>query len=89
MDTMDVLSLGVPVHELAEGELDAGPGALEQEATKAGAQDEGSTTKKRYSSVSLEQCLSLLLGLSGQEALEYHCEGGCGKVNAARYAVCR
>lgn len=83
---MDALSLGVPVHELAEGEADTGPGVLEQEAVPVGAPDEGGPIKKRYRSVSLEQCLNLFLGPSGQEALEYQCEGGCGKVNAVRYA---
>lgn len=89
MDTMDVLSLGVPVHELAEGEADTGPGVLEQELATVGALDEGGPIKKRYRSVSLEQCLNLFIGPSGQEALEYQCEGGCGKVDAVRYAVCR
>ncbi|OJA20690.1 hypothetical protein AZE42_06032 [Rhizopogon vesiculosus] len=84
VDTMDSLSLAVPVHELAEGEADTGPGALEQEVAPVGAPDEGGPIKKRYRSVSLEQCLNLLLGLSGQEALEYQCEGGCGKVHAVR-----
>lgn len=80
---MDVLSLGVPAHELADGEADTGAG--EQEAGTIGAPDESGPGKKRYRSVSLEQCLNLLLGPSGQEALEYQCEGGCGKVNAVRY----
>ncbi|KAJ8597139.1 cysteine proteinase [Rhizopogon salebrosus TDB-379] len=84
VDTMDVLSLGVPVHELAEGEADTGPGALEQEVAPVGAPDEAGPAKKRYRSVSLEQCLNLLVGPSGQEALEYQCEGGCGKVHAVR-----
>lgn len=83
MDTMDVLSLGVPAHELADGEADTGAG--EQEQGTVGAPDESGPGKKRYRSVSLEQCLNLLLGSSGQEALEYQCEGGCGKVNAVRY----
>jgi ubiquitin carboxyl-terminal hydrolase 5/13 len=89
VDTMDVLSLGVPVHELAEGEADTGLGALVQEMAPVAAPDEGGPAKKRYRSVSLEQCLNLLVGPSGQEALEYQCEGGCGKVHAVRYAVCR
>ncbi|KAG1797423.1 uncharacterized protein HD556DRAFT_1356550 [Suillus plorans] len=82
VDTMDVLSLGVPAHELADGEADTGAG--EQEAGTIGVPDESGPGKKRYRSVSLEQCLNLLLGQSGQEALEYQCEGGCGKVNAVR-----
>ncbi|KAI6032578.1 hypothetical protein F5J12DRAFT_902429 [Pisolithus orientalis] len=32
----------------------------------------------------LMQCLGLLLGATGQEELEYQCEGGCGKVSAVR-----
>ncbi|KAG1880072.1 hypothetical protein F4604DRAFT_1651500 [Suillus subluteus] len=79
VDTMDALSLGVPAHELADGEADTG-------AATVGTPDESGPGKKRYRSVSLEQCLNLFLGPSGQEALEYQCEGGCGKVNAVRYA---
>jgi ubiquitin carboxyl-terminal hydrolase 5/13 len=86
VDTMDVLSLGVPAHELADGEADMGAGAGEQEPGNVGAPNESGPGKKRYRSVSLEQCLNLFLGPSGQEALEYQCEGGCGKVNAVRYA---
>ncbi|KAG1835835.1 hypothetical protein DFJ58DRAFT_867410 [Suillus subalutaceus] len=74
IDTMDTLSLGVPAHELADGEADTG-------AATVGTPDESGPGKKRYRSVSLEQCLNLFLGPSGQEALEYQCEGGCGKVN--------
>jgi ubiquitin carboxyl-terminal hydrolase 5/13 len=81
---MDVLSLGVPAHELADGEADTGAG--QQEAATVGTSDESGPGKKRYRSVSLEQCLNLFLGPSGQEVLEYQCEGGCGKVNAVRYA---
>jgi ubiquitin carboxyl-terminal hydrolase 5/13 len=79
---MDVLSLGVPAHELADGEADTGAG--QQEAATVGTSDESGPGKKRYRSVSLEQCLNLFLGPSGQEVLEYQCEGGCGKVNAVR-----
>ncbi|KAG2136349.1 uncharacterized protein EDB93DRAFT_1169370 [Suillus bovinus] len=82
VDAMDVLSLGIPAHELADGEADTGAGAQGEEAV--GVPDESGPGKKRYRSVSLEQCLNLLLGPSGREALEYQCEGGCGKVNAVR-----
>ncbi|KAG1814654.1 uncharacterized protein BJ212DRAFT_1512291 [Suillus subaureus] len=82
VDTMDVLSLGVPAQELADGEVDTVAG--KQETATVGTSDESGPGKKRYRSVSLEQCLNLLLGPSGQEALEYQCEGGCGKVNAVR-----
>ena len=41
---------------------------------------EGATdATKVYAPAPLGLCLGLFLGGTGQEALEYHCEAGCGK----------
>lgn len=75
---MDVLSLGVPAQELPADEH----GSEDRNKTEGGSTKGPETT--RYASVTLMQCLNLLLGPAGQEALEYQCEGGCGKVSAVR-----
>ncbi|KAH7890301.1 hypothetical protein F5I97DRAFT_1834387 [Phlebopus sp. FC_14] len=69
VDNMDVLSLGVPAREVPAQEVGA---------------PESGPAKTTYRPVSLRECLNLLLGETGQEALEYQCEGGCGKVTAIR-----
>lgn len=76
VDNMDVLSLGVPAHEL--------PADEHGDQSKAAGDSTKGPTATRYAPVTLMQCLSLLLGLTGQEALDYQCEGGCGKVSAVR-----
>jgi len=76
---MDVLSLGVPAQELPADEHGDGP----DQGKTAGDSTKGPAAT-RYASVTLMQCLGLLLGLTGQEALDYQCEGGCGKVSAVR-----
>ncbi|KAK2460221.1 hypothetical protein APHAL10511_007756 [Amanita phalloides] len=38
----------------------------------------------QFAPVTLLECLGHLLGISGQEELEYQCSGGCGKVTAVR-----
>lgn len=48
------------------------------------AQELPADTGTKYAPVELMQCLGLLLGVTGQEELEYQCEGGCGKVSAVR-----
>ncbi|KAI6169729.1 hypothetical protein EDD17DRAFT_1785071, partial [Pisolithus thermaeus] len=48
------------------------------------AQELPADTGPKYAPVTLLQCLGLLLGVTGQEELEYQCEGGCGKVSAVR-----
>ncbi|KIJ64045.1 hypothetical protein HYDPIDRAFT_133380 [Hydnomerulius pinastri MD-312] len=82
VDNMDVLSLGVPSEEVPEGE---GEGGLEQQTAPTGAPaTDNGPAKTKYRPVSLLQCLNLLLGVAGQEELEYQCEAGCGKVSAIR-----
>ncbi|KAF9218909.1 ubiquitinyl hydrolase [Gyrodon lividus] len=85
VDNMDVLSLGIPAQEVPLEEDEAG---LEQQKTLAGASDSAKSdsgpAKTKYAPVALELCLGLFLGQTGQEALEYKCEAGCGKTQAVR-----
>ncbi|KAL4063737.1 hypothetical protein J3A83DRAFT_4453851, partial [Scleroderma citrinum] len=82
VDNMDVLSLGVPAGELSADEH--GDGSEQDKPTDDSTGASKGPTTIRYAPVTLTQCLSLLLGLTGQETLEYQCEGGCGKVSAVR-----
>lgn len=75
VDNMDVLSVGVPIHETFESRQE-----LEFSASAPLANSK-SDVETRYAPETLQNCLNLLLG---QEELEYHCEGGCGNASAVR-----
>ncbi|KAF8837566.1 ubiquitinyl hydrolase [Paxillus ammoniavirescens] len=78
VDNMDALSLSIPAQEIASGEGEGGLAVGIPEKADSG------SAKISYAPVTLESCLGLFLGQTGQEALEYKCEAGCGKTQAVR-----